>query len=615
MANELRFHPAWFMKTPACPPDTLETPLDAARWEADELFAACGARVSIAESAGMGEKFRISGEDGQYLVTGGKTGALYGVHALLRALLTCGKVPQGERAPYYPLRMLNGWDNPDGTVERGYAGRSLWFEGGRFSYDPARIRCLGRMLSSVGVNALCVNNVNVSDTARRLIAEDLDDLKRFADILRPFGVRLMVSVDFAMPAAYGLDTADPLDENVRAWWHDRAAAVYEAVPDLAGFLVKADSEHRPGPHTYGRTHAEGANTLARALRPFGGTLLWRAFVYNCKQDWRDHTTDRPRAAFDLYHPMDGQFDDNVIVQVKNGPYDFQVREPVSPLFFGMDHTHMALEVQLAQEYTGQQIDIYAMPPQWREIFDQAGPERFAAAAAVTNLGRDFNWTGHPFAQLNLFAYGLFAWDPMSDPKEVTRQWIHLTFGFSPRDEDTLAALLLSSRSVYEKYTAPLGLCWMVSPDRHYGPSPYGYEFQAWGTYNRADRNAVGIDRTKAGTGYAEQYPPEMRDLYSSPDTCPDDLLLFFHRLKYTYVMRDGRTLIQRIYDDHFEGEEAARRMADALKALPFPDGDRQVILGRMDLQLKNAREWRDVTNTFFYRFSGIGDEKGRTIWP
>ncbi len=615
MMSAFTFHPAWFYKSQACPPADLKTPADAARWEADQLYRACGTGACVSERAGMGDMFIITLENGGYRVTGGPTGILYGVHALSRALLTGTPVPEGEQAPRYPLRMLNGWDDPMGTVERGYAGRSLWFEGGGFNYDPDRIRTLGRMLSSVGINALCVNNVNVSDRARRLIAEDLQDLKAFADLLRPFGVRLITAVDFAMPAAYGLDTADPLDERVQAWWRDRAALVYAAVPDLAGFLVKADSEHRPGPHTYGRTHAEGANALARALRPFGGYLLWRAFVYNCKQDWRDHTIDRPRAAYDLYHPLDGQFDDNVIVQIKNGPYDFQVREPVSPLFFGMARTRMALEVQLAQEYTGQQIDIYAMPPQWREIFDQAGQERFSAAAAVTNLGRDFNWTGHPFAQLNLFAYGLFAWDPMSDPETVIRQWIRLTWGFSPRDEDALAKLLLLSRAVYEKYTAPLGLCWMVAPDRHYGPSPYGYEFQAWGTYNRADRNAVGIDRTKNGTGYVEQYPPALRDLYASTETCPDDLMLFFHRLDYTFVMRDGRTLIQRIYDDHFEGEEAARSMADTLKALPFPEEDRKVILERMDLQLKNAREWRDVTNTFFYRFSGIGDEKGRTIWP
>ena len=355
--------------------------------------------------------------------------------------------------------------------------------------------------------------------------------------------------------------------------------------------------------------------LARAVAPHGGRLVWRAFVYNCMQDWRDTHTDRPCAAYDTYAPLDGQFDDNVILQVKNGPFDFQVREPVSPTFYAMPRTHLALEVQLAQEYTGQQIDIYAMPPMWDELLEDLPPQTVSAVAAVSNMGRDANLCGHPFAALNLYAFGRYAWSPAPRAAEVIRDWVGLTYpGLTEDERKTLAGLLLDSRSVYEKYTAPLGLCWMVSPNNHYGPSPDGYEYQAWGTYHKANRDAVGIDRTAKGTGYAAQYPPEMQAVYEDPATCPDELLLFFHRLRYDYVMRDGRTLIQRIYDDHFAGLEQTQKMAETLYALPLPEPDRTEARERMALQLNDAREWCDIVNTFFHRLSGVPDAHGRKIW-
>jgi len=608
-------HYAWLNALPHEIPATLRRPLEVAAFEADAFFAPRQKRVSFSVESGLGEAYRLEASEEGFRVTGGETGVLYGAYALIRARQTGGELPQGEQRPHYPLRMVDCWDNMDGSIERGYAGRSLWFEEDEFRYDPRRIRQLGRMLASCGVNALCVNNVNVIPPAQHLIDTLLPELSAFADILRPFGVRLMVSVDFSMPMQCGLSTADPLDEGVQAWWAARAREIWTAIPDLAGFLVKADSEHRPGPATYGRNHAQGANMLARAIAPYGGQVVWRAFVYNCLQDWRDTETDRPCAAYDLYQPMDGQFDGNVILQVKNGPYDFQVREPVSPLFYAMPRTRLALEFQLAQEYTGHQIDIYAMPPLWREVIDAIGPDTPRAIAAVSNLGRDENWTGHPFALLNLYAYGRFAWEPDMAPEAVIREWIGLTYGdFTADQRDKLTDLLLGSRETYEMYTAPLGLCWMVNPAGHYGPSPYGYEFQSWGTYNRADRNAVGIDRTAAGTGYVNQYPPEIAAMYADPHTCPDNLLLFFHRLPYGFVMRDGRTLIQRIYDDHFAGYDRAAAMADTLRTLPLPEPDRTVILERMERQLRNAREWRDVVNTFFHRFSGAEDEKGRKIY-
>ncbi|MBP3656282.1 MAG: alpha-glucuronidase [Clostridia bacterium] len=603
----------WLKCLPETAPCAAKTPMETARAELDA--AACAPKVELALEPSLGEGFRLEPQGEGYLLAGGETGVLYGAYRLLMACAAGDALPLGSHAPYYALRMLNCWDNADGTIERGYSGRSLFFEGGRFDYDPDRMRQLARMLASVGMNVLCINNVNVHENEHQLIEEAwLPQLAELAALFRPYGVRLMVSIDYAHPLRGGVPTADPLDARVAQWWKERADLVYSYVPDLAGFLVKADSEHRPGPFTYGRTHADGANMLAKALAPHGGTLVWRCFVYNCMQDWRDTVTDRPMAAYQHYAYLDGQFDGNVILQVKNGPFDFQVREPVSPLFYAMPKTNLALEVQLAQEYTGHQTDIYAMPPMWKEIFDDLPPSRVMAMAAVSNLGRDENYTGHPFAAVNLFAYGMTAWDPATDPAQVIRLWCRLTYSLPAQQEDALHALLMGSRRVYEKYTAPLGLCWMVEPHTHYGPSPMGYEYALWGTYHKANRDAVGIDRTSRGTGYAAQYPAEMAARYENRETCPELLLLFFHRMRYDDVMADGRTLIQRIYDDHFEGCDEAEEMARVLASLDLPPQDAQTAHERMVRQLRNAREWRDVTNTFFYRLSGVPDAKGRKIY-
>ena len=609
MSERLSWLP--FLKQPV--PADLTEPVQVAEFELGQVPSARAKAVRCADMED--QAWELVPEGDGITVRGGRRGVLYGAYALLEAVHTGKKPWTGVQKPFYPDRMINGWDNMDGTVERGYAGRSLWFEGGDFDYDPVRIRQLGRLFASCGLNVLCLNNVNVREPAQRLIGDWLPKLAAFAAILRPFGVRLMASVDFSQPMRDGVPTADPLDEGVRKWWRDCADRVWDAIPDFYGFLVKADSEHRPGPFTYGRSHAEGANMLARAVAPHGGKLVWRAFVYNCQQDWRDTKTDRPCAAYNTYAPLDGEFDENVILQVKNGPFDFQVREPVSPTFFAMPKTHLALEVQLAQEYTGQQIDLYAMPPMWDELLADLPPENVGAVAAVSNLGRDGNCCGHPFAALNLYAFGEYAWYPFRKADQVIRDWVLLTYPeLDGKGREALEAILLNSRRAYEQYTAPLGICWMVSPNHHYGPSPDGYEYQAWGTYHKADRNAIGIDRTKNGTGYTEQYPAELRERYANPETCPDELLLFFHRLPYDYRMKDGRTLIQRIYDDHFEGAEWVERAAETLKALPLPSPDREEALARMELQRANAREWRDVINTFFHRLSGAEDERGRTIY-
>ena len=563
----------------------------------------------------MGESFVIDRMTDGWILTGGEAGILYGAYEILRSRFSQTKLPDHlESSPRYSFRMIDCWDNMDGSVERGYAGRSLFFDRNRFSYNPDRIVHLGRMMASVGLNILCLNNVNVHEPAQELIADMIPELSALADLLRPFGIRIMTSVDFSMPIRAGLENADPLSSEVQIWWNKTVSRIYKEIPDFAGFLVKADSEGRPGPFTYKRSHADGANMLAKALHPFGGILVWRCFVYNCLQDWRDNVTDRPKAAYDTYQPLDGQFDENVILQVKNGPWDFQVREPISPLFFSMNYTSLGLELQLTQEYTGQQIDLYAMPTMWQELFQDLPATRIQAIAAVSNLGRDDNYFGHPLAAVNFFGFGLLAWNPQITSKEIFHQWIRLTYQFSDQNVDQLASLLNCSRRIYECYTSPLGLSWMVTPHTHYGPNPSGYEYDVWGTYHRADRNAVGVDRTAEGTGFILQLPSFLQDRYKHPYSCPDLLLLFFHRVPYTFIMHDGRSLIQRIYDDHFEGADQAKALADQLKRLPFPSEDLKIICERADLQIKNAENWRDTINTFFHRLSGIPDIKNRKIY-
>ena len=594
-------------------PADVKSPVSLARFELDHALP--GVSAELREVISMGDTYRIEQNDESLLLTGGNTGLLYAVYRLILDHL-CGRpfsFPYTS-SPKYALRMIDCWDNADGSVERGYAGRSLFFDGGKLSWNASRLRLLGRLLASVGLNILCINNVNVHFPAQLLLDDYLPDLAALADLFRPFGIRLMVSVDFSQPIRCGIPTADPLDEAVRNWWKKTAAGIYAAIPDLAGFLVKADSEGRPGPFTYGRSHADGANMLAEALNPFGGFVVWRCFVYNCRQDWRDKKTDRPKAAYDHYALLDGSFNENVILQVKHGPFDFQVREPLSPLLLGMKKTNLAMELQLTQEYTGHQIDLYTMIPMWKELYAELPADNIMSLAAVSNLGNDDNYTGHPLAAVNLFSFGLLAWNPDVDPEAAVASWCRLTYGFSPAQEQVLVSLLLSSRRIYEKYTAPLGIGWMITPHDHYGPNPSGYEYDLWGTYHRADRNAVGIDRTHAGTGYLDQYPEEIRKKYEDPATCPELYLLFFHRLPYGFRMKDGRTLIQRIYDDHFEGLDEARLLASSLASLPFPQPDALVISQRMEKQLYNAREWCDIINTFFHRLSGVPDVFGRTIY-
>lgn len=577
----------------------------------------------------------------EYIIAAGKSekGVLYAVFHLLRLMQSGAGIEQLDLAesPKYSLRMINHWDNIDGSVERGYSGRSIFYENNKVLSDSERIRDYARLMASVGINGIAINNVNVHREETFLITEKLlPDVARIAEVFGEYGIKLFLSVNYAGTIEIGgLETADPLDPAVRGWWKEKAAEVYRYIPDFGGFLVKADSENRPGPFTYGRDHADGANMLAEALEPYGGLVLWRCFVYNCHQDWRDRSTDRARAAYDHFKPLDGRFKDNVILQIKNGPMDFQVREPVSPLFGAMEHTNQMMEFQIAQEYTGQQKDVCFLIPQWKEVlnFDTyvkgAGSTVKEIAAgnvhaythsgitAVSNIGNDENWTGHHLAQANLYGYGRLIWNPELSSEEIAAEWAVQTFGGNKNVQDVLVNFLLESWSIYENYTAPLGVGWMVTPHYHYGPDIDGYEYSKWGTYHFADHKGIGVDRTaQTGTGYSSQYTQPNAEIYDSLEACPDELLLFFHHVPYTHRLKSGKTVIQHIYDTHFAGVERVEYWISRWQELEgLVDRDRfRHVTGRLNKQFENAKQWRDIVNTYFYRKSGISDARNRVIY-
>ena len=579
--------------------------------------------------------FAIVVSDDKVIVAGeSESGLLYGVFRFL-ALLALGEIKSGVfcDAPVSSLRIINHWDNLDGSIERGYAGMSLFYRNGKFDYDKERITDYARLLASMGINRLSINNVNVKTQAKLLITEEyLVDVAKLAAIFRPFGIRLFLSINFGAPWSLGkLPTADPLEPAVAQWWKQRAQLIYQYIPDLAGFLVKADSEGEPGPFQYGRSHADGANMLAKAVKPHGGEIVWRCFVYNCTQDWRDQSFDRARAAYDHFMPQDGAFDDNVILQIKYGPYDFQVREPVSPLFGALKKTRHIMELQITQEYTGHQIDLCYLPYLWedimkfdtaccpqgriKELVEKAAPPHIEGFAAVVNVGLDRNWTGHSLAQANLYGYGRITWNPGITAAQIAREWSVLSFGQNAAAQE-VEKILLASYPAYQKYNAPFGVCFMVTPGLHYGPNIEGYEFSRWGTYHRADAQAIGIDRTPTGTGYTGQYAAANAAMFADPAACPEDLILFFHRLRYDFRMKNGETLLQNIYDTHFEGYDEAAAMVERWKGLQnsLPPEVFQSVLSRFERQLVNAREWRDQINTYFWRKTGIADKRGRKIY-
>jgi alpha-glucuronidase len=580
----------------------------------------------IAESHSAGKRIVV-------VAGGGDRGVLYGAFALVRELANVGWKPTTiiTEAPALPIRWVDEWDNSDGSIERGYAGRSIFFEGGKVREDLAPVAEYARLLASVGVSGCNVNNVN--NAAPFLTPAMLKGLARVAEAMRPWGVRLALSVDIASPQKIGgLSTFDPLDPAVKAWWTAKANEIYALIPDFAGFTVKADSEGQPGPASFGRTPADAANLLGAALQPHGGVVLYRAFVYNHHLDWRDPKADRARAAYEIFHPLDGKFAPNVIVQTKEGPIDFQAREPVSPLFGGLAQTSQAMEIQVTQEYTGQQRHLVYLAPMWKQVLDfdlraggkptpvheildgNAFQRPLGGMVAVASVGRDA-WLSSPLAMANLYAFGRLAWNPNLDPAEIAAEWTRQTVGTDPEVVRTVVKMLMQSWPAYENYTGPLGMQTLTDiTGSHYGPNIESSENNGWGQWHRADREGVGMDRSVAtGTGYAEQYPPEVAKRYETAATTPDELLLFFHHVPYTYRLHSGKTVIQHIYDSHYQGAEQAAQLAEEWASLKgrIDPGLYEQMRARLDYQAGHAIVWRDAIVEYFFKLSGIADEQGR----
>ena len=567
---------------------------------------------------------------GKIVITGADDrGVLYGAFALLR------KVALGESTedlneksePRVPVRWLNHWDNLDGSIERGYGGRSIFWDNGAARADLTRVNDYGRMLASLGINGTSINNVNVNP---RILAPDfLPEIVKIANTLRPWGVRTILSVDFGSPQKIGgLDTFDPLDPKVIAWWKAKTDEIYRAIPDLGGFIIKADSEGRVGPSAYGRTHADSANVVARALKPHGGMIFYRGFVYDNKMDWRNLKNDRARAADDNFRALDGKFDDNVVIQIKNGPIDFQVREPVSPLFGTLAKTRQAIEFQITQEYMGQARHTVFLVPMWKEALDfdlrvgnAATPvkSRVNSVVGVSNAGLDENWFGNHMSQANLYGFGRLAWNPDLSARQITEEWTRLTFGNDSKVVQTITDMQLKSWRTYEDYTGPLGLQTLTDiVGNHYGVAVEASERNGWGQWHRADtegdEKGVGMDRTVAtGTGYIGQYAPAVARMYESLATCPDDLLLFMHHVPYTYVLHSGKTVIQYLYDSHYEGADAVAGFVRDWKSLQGRVDEQRYreVLAQLEYQAGQAEVWRDAVSNWFLRASGIPDAKGR----
>jgi alpha-glucuronidase len=517
-------------------------------------------------------------------------------------------------------RLLNHWDNLDGSIERGYAGTSLW----KWNELPARIdprvEDYGRANASLGINGVVLNNVNANPSI--LTAEYLQKCAALARALRPYGIRVYLSVNFAAPQIIGgLKTADPLDAGVARWWRDKASEIYGHIPDFGGFLVKANSEGQPGPQDYGRTHAEGANVLADAVAPHGGIVLWRAFVYSADVD-----PDRIKRAYLEFVPLDGRFRDNVIVQVKNGPLDFQPREPFSPLFGATPRTPLMAELQITQEYLGHSVHLVYLAPMWKEVLDAdtyaAGPGSFVkkvidgtlhghrlnGIAGVANTGSDANWTGHDFAQANWYAFGRLAWNSDLGADEIADEWIAMTWGHSAPVRSTIKSLMLESHETYVDYTMPLGLHHLIGGD-HYAPMPENPDPRRadWSAiyYHRADTTGIGFDRTRKGSAAVDQYRSPLREQFNDPTTCPEKFLLWFHRLPWDYRLVSGRTLWDELVRRYHAGAEGARTMVSRWEALrgQVDDERYRAVLAKLQHQAEDAAAWRDKCLKYFQQFS------------
>ncbi len=578
-----------------------------------------------------------------WVIQGGSPrGVLYGAFRLLEWIAEDRQLPADTtESPASTIRWVDEWDNLNGSVERGYAGPSIFFENGHVRADLSRVRDYARLLASVGINGITVNNVN-SDL-RTLQPEMLEEFARIADVMRPWGVRVALSVDLSSPQAVGgLSTFDPLDPQVIAWWQAKVDAIYKVIPDFAGFTVKADSEGRPGPSQYGRSPLDAANALAKPLQAHGGVVLYRGFVYNNHLDFNDLKADRARAGYDNFRAYDGKFLPNVIVQIKHGPIDFQVREPVSPLIAALRHTPQALELQVTQEYLGQQRHMVYLAPMWRWVLDtdmrvdnQPSPVRDIVTGrtfhqpeggmvGVANVGMETNWLHHPMALANLYSFGRLAWDPSLTSEAVLDEWTRMTWSNDGRIYGPIEQMNLQSWHAYEQYTGPLGAGTLTDIlGTHFGPGPETADNNGWGQWIRANKTGIGMDRTVAtGTGYIGQYPPGLAAQYESLSTCPDNLLLFMHHVPWTYKLRGDdpddktangtKTVIQHIYDAHYAGAAATQSFLDQWESLKgLVDDERYAeVHALLVFQTHHAEVWRDAIDDWFARTSGVPDALG-----
>ena len=543
-------------------------------------------------------------------------GLLYGAYALLRG-------EQGYSAPYFNLRILNHWDNLDGSIERGYAGRSIFWDlenGLPKAVNTPLIEEYASANASIGINGTVLNNVNASP--KMLSTIYINKVKEYADILRPYGIKVYLSVNFASPMSVPmkginngkvLKTADPLNPTVKAWWKAKAKEIYQLIPDFGGFLVKANSEGQPGPFDYNRTHADGANMLAEAVAPYKGIIMWRSFVYGAKHKGED----RVKQAVSEFKELDGKFRSNVILQSKNGPLDFQPREPYAPIFDNIRRTKQMAELQITQEYLGHSRHLVYLAPMWREFFGFVAPERLVGIAGVANIGLDKNWCGHHFAQANWYAFGRLAWNPMLTSEAIAKEW--LTQTFKPLQDDLspltshlspLLSMMLRSREACVDYMMPIGLHHIFAFDHHYGPEPNGFIPQypiEWCPiyYHKADSLGIGFDRTHTGSDATSQYREPYCSMYDDINTCPERYLLWFHHVPWSHRMKSGRTVYEEMQFHYNRGvEEVEDFVRIWQEAKPIIDEQRwQEVDTRMQHQLENAREWRKVCLDYFGSFS------------
>ena len=612
-----------------------------AKQELENNWRGKNVELKIDKSLNLGEGYNIyarpaqQGDNIQYEATitaSNPIGLLYGAYELIRLQNTdayntgsgnqqnFSKAIDETEKPQVGLRTLNHWDNLDGSIERGYAGKSIfkWEEiklgkngkGGSISKSlHDRLITYARANASLGINGSVLNNVNASP--KMMTAEYINKVKVIANILRPYGIRVYLSINFASPMALGYTkTADPLDKKVQQWWKKKAKEIYATIPDFGGFLVKANSEGQPGPGDYHRTHADGANMLADAVKPYGGIIMWRSFVYGANHKGED----RVKQAVSEFKGMDGKFRDNVILQSKNGPLDFQPREPYAPIFDNIKQTPQIAELQITQEYLGQSKHLTYLAPMWKEFFGFVNPNRLVGISGVANIGDDANWCGHPFSQANWYAFGRLAWNPSLTAEEIAHEWLVQTY--ENQDEKftkPVEMMMMTSREACVNYMMPLGLHHIFKFDHHYGPEPDGFIASyplEWCPvyYHKADAQGVGFDRSSKGTDAVGQYPEPYRSLYDNIETCPEEYLLWFHHVPWTYKMKSGSTLWQELCMKYNMGVAMVEVYRDfwhtsAKQYMKGHEQEWQHTDSLLNVQLENAKEWRNTCLKYFQTFS------------